>query len=135
MWEVSCDRSEEKSDWRGMVFKGTRASFSMPARRARWSGEETRVLKAERSSWEAEWICQGVSSSGGILSESNAYQRSQTASCVLLMAVLLWTTNTVCVPELRKCKLLPRFHLPYSATWGAYVTARATHGLKRDVCK
>jgi hypothetical protein len=59
-WEASCERSEEKSDWRGMVFSGTRASFSMPARTARWSGEETRVLKAERSSWEAGMDCQGL---------------------------------------------------------------------------
>jgi hypothetical protein len=30
-----------------MVFRGTRASFSMPARRPRWFGEVTRVLKAD----------------------------------------------------------------------------------------
>jgi hypothetical protein len=35
------------------VFKGTRASFSMPARRPRWVGDETRVLKADWRSWDA----------------------------------------------------------------------------------
>lgn len=52
----------------------------MPARRARWSGEDTRVLKAERSSWEAGSFCQDISSVGGIVSEMEAYRRFQTAS-------------------------------------------------------
>ena len=54
----------------------------MPARRARWSGEDTRVLKAERSSWEAGLVCQGMLSSGEIISisESDAYQIFRTAS-------------------------------------------------------
>lgn len=38
----------------GTVFSGTRASFSMPAMRARSSEEETNLLNASCSSWEAK---------------------------------------------------------------------------------
>jgi hypothetical protein len=41
-----------------MVFKGTRASFSIPARRPRWEGEDTSVLKAVWRSWDAVDRCQ-----------------------------------------------------------------------------
>ena len=38
------------------------------------------MLKAERSSWEAELGCQGSSSAGEKVSEVEAYRRFQTAS-------------------------------------------------------
>lgn len=46
-------RSEEKDEFRGRVWVGTRDSFSMVARTPRCEGDETSVLKASMSSWEA----------------------------------------------------------------------------------
>jgi hypothetical protein len=62
----------------------------MPARTARWSGEETRVLKAERSSWEAELVCQVLSSVGEIL---GAYRRFQTASLEILLCITILVSS------------------------------------------
>lgn len=48
------ERSETKVEDKGIVEEGMRVSEEIVARRPRWEGEETRVLKAECSSWEAE---------------------------------------------------------------------------------
>lgn len=45
--------------WIGRVVVGTRDSFSIEAKSARWSGDETRVLKALWRSWEAAGFLDG----------------------------------------------------------------------------
>jgi hypothetical protein len=62
----------------------------MPARTARWSGEDTRVLKAERSSWDAGLGCQGSSSVGEIV---DAYRIFQTACLEVLLCITILVSS------------------------------------------
>ena len=59
-------RSVERDEVEGRVVLGRRVSLEIVARRPRWVGVETRVLKAVRRSWDAGgWV--GVSYLTGLL--------------------------------------------------------------------